>query len=74
MVLSGFTGKYEDLRDAYNSVMDADDLRRPRVPPIEEWRGITSICDHMFCRWAVLLSGCDGLLGGQSVFSVVANQ
>ena len=66
MVLNGLTGKYGELRDAYNSVIDDDNVRRPKVPPMEEWRGITSICDHMFCRWAVF---CFRVLGVQSVIA-----
>ena len=52
-VVSGFSGKYEQLRNAYNSVIDDGDLGSLRVPLMKEWRGLTSICDHMFCRWAM---------------------
>ena len=56
MVLSGDACKYEELRTAYNSVIDQDDACCLRAPPMEEWRGMTSVCEQMFCRWVVLLS------------------
>ena len=54
MVLSEFDGKYEELRNVYNSVIDDGDEGSRRVPPMGEWRGMTSICDHVFCRWVVI--------------------
>jgi len=52
MVLTGQTDKYENLRDAYNSVVDEDnEVCCVRFPPIEEWPGMTDICDYSFCRW-----------------------
>ena len=57
MVLRGFKEKYEELRNAYNSVIDNDDRCAKHVPPMEEWRGMTGICDHIFCRWAIGFAG-----------------
>lgn len=62
MVFAGLTDKYEGLRSAYNSVIDDGDLHSVRIPPIEEWRGMSSICDNIFCRWVVAFSGDHGAL------------
>ena len=67
MVVSGFNGKYEQLRNSYNSVIDDGDLGSLRVPLMKEWRGMTSICDHTFCRWA-MIRVCVGSPAGRSVF------
>jgi len=57
MVLGGVTDKYEELRDVHNSVIDDGDLSFVRIPPMEEWRGMSCICDHIFCRWVVSFPG-----------------
>ncbi len=64
MVLSGVNSKYEELRTTYNSVIDDGDRR---IPPQEEWRGMTSICDHIFCRWVAV----SGVLMRRSHYAVV---
>ncbi len=52
MVLTGQTDKYEELRNAYNSVVDEDnEVCCVMFPPMEEWPGMTRICDYAFCRW-----------------------
>jgi len=51
MVISEVTGKYEELRGTYNSVVDEDCVYSVKVPPMEEWRDMTCVCDHLFCRW-----------------------
>lgn len=43
---------YSQLRDAYHSVrVDGS----PRFPPLEEWQGITEICEHIFCRFVSVI-------------------
>eukprot|EP00903_Cladosiphon_okamuranus_P006027 g5945.t1 len=39
--------RYEELRAAYNPVRPAG---CPPAPPFEEWRGMSDICDHAYCR------------------------
>lgn len=56
MALSGRHEKYEELRNAYNSDVDEDSVCSLRIPPIEEWRGMTNMCENMFCRWVAVLS------------------
>eukprot|EP00752_Nemacystus_decipiens_P006689 g6015.t1 len=41
--------KYEQVRAAYNSVRPPGSLA---VPPFEEFRGVSDICDHPYCRRA----------------------
>jgi len=55
LVLSGFEGKYEELRDAYNSVVEEDSVCSEKAPPIEEWSGMTSLCKNIFCKWVAAL-------------------
>lgn len=40
---------YEKLRAAYNPMHSSG---TPPIPPFEEWQGISSCCDHIYCRWA----------------------
>ncbi|CAM9627688.1 unnamed protein product [Ectocarpus sp. 12 AP-2014] len=40
-------GLYNRLRDVYNSSRHPTSLP---APPLEEWRGISAICDHFQCR------------------------
>ena len=54
MVVSGNADKYKKLRTAYNSVLDDSGLR---APPFEEYRGMSSICGNVMCKW-VLRVGC----------------
>jgi len=54
MLFSDNADKYEELRNAYNSVIDEGDLR---VPPKEEWRGMAGICEHVFCRYVGFFCG-----------------
>ncbi|CAM9553176.1 unnamed protein product [Scytosiphon promiscuus] len=42
----GDVGRFEDLRQAYNSVRAED---APEVPPQSEWT-MVGFCDHIFCR------------------------
>lgn len=53
MALSGRPERYDLLRDAYNSVID--DPAETRAPPLEEWHGMNSICDAVFCRYELQL-------------------
>lgn len=39
--------RYEELRAVYNPVRPAGLLP---APPFEEWRGMSDICDHPYCR------------------------
>lgn len=39
--------KYEEVRASYNSVRPPGSLK---VPPFEEFRGVSDICDHTYCR------------------------
>lgn len=39
--------RYEELRAAYNPVRPAG---LSPAPPFEEWRGMSDICDHAYCR------------------------
>lgn len=39
---------YEALRASYNSIRPAG---HPPAPPLEEWRGVSDIYDHTFCRY-----------------------
>ena len=39
--------RYEELRAAYNPVRPAG---CPPAPPFEDWRGMSDICDHAYCR------------------------
>ncbi len=48
---AGYDDKYEELRNAYNSVIDEDDVCSLRVPPTEKWSGMAGICEHVFCRY-----------------------
>lgn len=50
MVVSCNPEKYEELRTAHNFVVDNDALR---APPFEEFRGISSICGNIFCKWVL---------------------
>lgn len=50
MVISGNAEKYEELRIAYNSVLDDGLLR---APPVEEYRGMSSICGNIMCKWVL---------------------
>lgn len=54
MVASEVAGKYEELRTTYNSVIDEDCVYSLKVPPMEEWRDMTCVCDHLFCRCVVV--------------------
>lgn len=42
-----FRPLYDKLRNAYNP-MRPPDFRA--IPSFEEWRGMTEICDHLYCR------------------------
>ncbi|CAM9440234.1 unnamed protein product [Ectocarpus fasciculatus] len=55
-------GLYKRLRDVYNRFRPSSSLR---APPLEEWRGISALCDHFQCRIN------EGVIGSQamSVFS-----
>ena len=57
MASSNLPGKYEELRASYNSVIDHD---VPRAPPFAEFRGMSSICGNVLCKWVVLCSWCFG--------------
>ncbi|CAM9560265.1 unnamed protein product [Scytosiphon promiscuus] len=48
MAMSRLPGRYELMRNAYNSVMDEPGERR--APPYGEWQGMPSVCDALFCR------------------------
>lgn len=62
MVISGNVEKYEELRAAHNSVVDSDFLR---PPPFEEFRGMSSICGNIFCKWVlVVLCAVSSVAGG----------
>lgn len=39
--------KYQEVRASYNAVRPAGSLA---VPPFEEFRGVSDICDHPWCR------------------------
>lgn len=39
--------QYEELRAAYNGVRFAGSSP---APPFEEWRGMSDLCDHPYCR------------------------
>ena len=54
MVVTGNPRKYESLRTSYNSVADTG---APRAPPFEEFRGMSSICGNIFCRWVLPCCG-----------------
>lgn len=54
MVVSGNADKYEKLRTAYNSVLDD---AGPMAPPFEEYRGMSSICGNVMCKWVLRLKG-----------------
>ena len=54
MALYDSREKYEQLRNAYNSVVDEDSVCSLKVPPIEEWHGMTTLCDNLFCRWVAV--------------------
>lgn len=44
--------RYEVVRTAYNLVRP--DGFSP-VPPFEEWRGMSDICGHAYCRYTAVL-------------------
>lgn len=39
---------YEELRAAYNPMRRAGS---PPAPPLEEWQGMSSVCEHPYCRY-----------------------
>ena len=55
MVVSGNAEKYEELRASYNSVIDN---KVPRAPPFTEFRGMSSICGNVFCKWVLFVVLC----------------
>lgn len=49
---SNLPEKYDELRAAYISVLDIDDLE---PPPFAEFRGMRSICGNILCKWVLVL-------------------
>lgn len=45
--------QYEELRAAYNPVRP---VGYSPAPPFEEWRGMSDICDHAYCRYYEVLA------------------
>ncbi|CAM9167230.1 unnamed protein product [Ectocarpus fasciculatus] len=41
-------GLYNRLREAYNPSRPPTSLP---APPLEEWQGLSTFCDHFLCRW-----------------------
>lgn len=48
--------KYEELRKSYNSVIDVDGVETKRIPPVDEFGGMDSICSSIFCKWVPFFS------------------
>lgn len=45
---SGARAVYDRLRAAYNPFRPIGSLP---VPPLEEWQGMSRICDDLYCRY-----------------------
>lgn len=50
MYISCNCQKFEELRRSYNSVIEDDGVDTRKVPPMEEYRGMDSICSNVFCK------------------------
>lgn len=48
IAICGARDLFEDLRASFNRMRLASALP---IPPFEEWRGLSSICDHVYCRY-----------------------
>lgn len=47
---SGARELYDTLRAAYNPFRPPGS---PPVPPLEEWQGVSAICEDTYCRYAL---------------------
>eukprot|EP00903_Cladosiphon_okamuranus_P014222 g13213.t1 len=50
MYVAGQCDRYEELRRAYNSVIDDDGGCTKKIPPPGEFRGMDSICSGVLCK------------------------
>lgn len=41
---------YERVRAAYNLVRTEGSMA---APPFDEWRGLSGMCDYLFCRYVL---------------------